>query len=474
MPFIIVTGSMNEDTAVDCMKAGAWDYVIKEHVKRLGSAIEGALERQRLWKKRKQAERALEASEVRHRRLFEAAKDGILIVDADSGKIVDVNPFLIELTGYSHQEFLGEHIWEIGPFKDTAASREAFHNLRSEHYIRYEELPLETREGRNIDVEFVSNVYRVDGKDVIQCNIRDITARKHAERRDQERRATLKAVLESTDFPIFAVDRAFCYTGFNRAHANVMKALYGVDIQLGARLAECQTVAQDWEITKKNLERALQGETVWESALSGDEVKSRRYFEVTHNPVRTDTGDIVGVSVFARDVTQRKRMELEREQLEQQLRVSQKMEAIGSLASGVAHDFNNLLSVILSYTGMALDDSREGGDLRDGLLEVKQAANRAAALTRQLSAFSRKQVLRPATLNLNDIATGVEKMLQRVLREDIVKQSNGNIWVDSEPGQGASFKICLPRDFTATATRTRPPVSIRRRRGHETMPCGGT
>jgi two-component system, cell cycle sensor histidine kinase and response regulator CckA len=453
-PFIMLTGSMNEDTAVNCMKAGAWDYVIKEHVKRLGPAVQGAIERQRQWAKRKQAERSI-----------------------------------------------------------------------------------------------------------------------------LEHRANLTAVLESADFPIFAVDREFRYTSFNRAHANMMKALYGADIQLGASLADCQTVPEDWRATRQNLERALQGEAVFESAASGDEGHSSRHFEVAHHPVRTDTGDIIGVSVFARDITQRKRLEREREQLEQQLLVSQKMEAIGNLAGGIAHDFNNMLSVILSYTGLMLEDLPEGGPARESLLEVKKACGRAVTLTRQLLTFSRKQVVEPTTLDLNEVAAGVERMLLRLLREDIqylqvlapdlgmtladpgqveqvlmnlvvnardampnggtltietsnvqldeeyatrhlevipgdyiqllvrdtghgmdeqtrtrifepffttkdkdkgtglglstvygiVKQSGGHIEVDSTPAQGTTFRVFLPRVYAAQAPRTRPPVSNRRRNGTETI-----
>jgi PAS domain S-box-containing protein len=436
VPFIIVTGSMNEDTAVECMKAGAWDYVIKGHIKRLGPAVESALKRQRVLLGNKRAEHALEASKTRYRRLFEAARDGILILDANTGRIVDVNPFLMELTGYSRDEFLEKHLWEIGPFKDTAASRIAFAELQARKHVRYEDLPLRTRDGREIDVEFVSHVYPVDSQDVIQCNIRDITARKRAE--------------------------------------------------------------------------------------------------------------------------------TERVKLEEQLRGAQRMEAIGLLAGGVAHDFNNLLSVILCCTEFAMERVRGDDCAREELLEVKKAGERAVALTRQLLAFSRKQVLQPAVLNLNHIAARVEKMLHRILGEDIdyvqvlapnlgairadpgqieqvlmnlvvnardampdggkltiethnadldedyaarhvsvkpgpyiqlavsdtgcgmdkktqarifepffttkekgkgtglglstvygiVKQSGGNIWVYSEPGQGTTFKIYLPRDLSSPLTAT--------------------
>ena len=125
----------------------------------------------------KRAQKALKDSEARYRRLFETAKDGILLLDADTGQITDVNPFLIDLLGYAREEFLAKKLWDIGPFKDITANQGAFRELQKHHYIRYDELPLETQNGLRADVEFVSNVYQVNGKKVIQCNIRDITER---------------------------------------------------------------------------------------------------------------------------------------------------------------------------------------------------------------------------------------------------------------------------------------------------------
>jgi PAS domain S-box-containing protein len=130
---------------------------------------------------RRQGGIQLEVSETRYRRLFETAQDGILIVDADTGHINEVNPFLVDMLGYVRDEVLGKKLWEIGAFKDAGASKAAFAELRSKGYVRYEDLPLTTRDGREIPVEFVSNVYLVDHHKVIQCNIRDITDRKRAE-----------------------------------------------------------------------------------------------------------------------------------------------------------------------------------------------------------------------------------------------------------------------------------------------------
>ncbi len=127
---------------------------------------------------RKQAETALKVSETRYRRLFETAQDGILILDAGTGEITDVNPFLIDMLGYTHGELMGKKLWEIGAFNDIQISRAAFRKLQRKGYVRYEDIPLNTKDGREIAVEFVSNVYQVNHHNVIQCNIRDITDRK--------------------------------------------------------------------------------------------------------------------------------------------------------------------------------------------------------------------------------------------------------------------------------------------------------
>ena len=123
----------------------------------------------------------LEESEVRYRRLFETAKDGILILDGDTGRIVDANPFLQDMLGYTEGELIGKALWEIGPVKNIAASQDAMRKLQNNEYIRYEDIPLETKAGERKHVEFVSNVYPVNGLRVIQCNIRDITDPKRME-----------------------------------------------------------------------------------------------------------------------------------------------------------------------------------------------------------------------------------------------------------------------------------------------------
>jgi diguanylate cyclase (GGDEF)-like protein/PAS domain S-box-containing protein len=139
---------------------------------------------------------SVEASEARYRRLFETAKDGILILDGDTGRIIDANPFLQDMLGYSESELIGKALWEIGPVRNIAASQDAMRELQHKEYIRHEDLPLETKGGEHKQVEFVSNVYDVDGWRVIQCNIRDITARKRAEAHAQSTNNELLALVD--------------------------------------------------------------------------------------------------------------------------------------------------------------------------------------------------------------------------------------------------------------------------------------
>jgi PAS domain S-box-containing protein len=177
LPIVVLTGVEDENTGVEAVRTGVQDYLVKGQTdgRTITRVIRYSIER-------KKAEDAMLVSELRYRRLFEASRDGILILDADSGQIVDVNPFVKDILGYSHEEFLNKKLWEIGLFKDIVESKEAFLKLQTRGFVRYENLPLETKDGRHIAVEFVSNVYMVDHEKVIQCNIRDITDRARVEK----------------------------------------------------------------------------------------------------------------------------------------------------------------------------------------------------------------------------------------------------------------------------------------------------
>ena len=156
-----------------------------------------------------EAEQRIRASELSYRRLFEASEDGILILDIDTGRINDVNAFLLNLLGFSRGEMLGKTVGELSPFKDIVSNQAMLERLQQHGYVRYEDLPLQAKDGRHIAVEFVSNVYQAGEKKVIQCNIRDITKRKQAEEALRDRREKFRSLFESSDEAITTLEPPF-------------------------------------------------------------------------------------------------------------------------------------------------------------------------------------------------------------------------------------------------------------------------
>ena len=355
---------------------------------------------------RERADAALQATAKLYWRLFEAARDGILILDADTGRVIDANPFLTELMGYSRDHMLGKHLWEIGTFKDIAASKEAFRALQKDEYIRYEDLPLEASDGRRIEVEFVGNAYLVDHARVFQCNIRDLTERKRAEDALRASEARYRSLVDNAPSMILTLDRGGTILSINRTVA-------GLAPQDVIGKPHLDYVApEDRDAVGKVIETVMvtSEPAVYRTRGAGP-AGDGSWYETSVGPLLQD-GEVVGATLIVTDIT-------ERLSLESQLRQAQKLESIGQLAGGVAHDFNNMLSAIIGYTDLLLMDANEGDPIRDDLMSIRKSADRAAGLTRQLLAFSRKQTLQPRVLNLNDVVADLENMLRRLIGEDV-------------------------------------------------------
>ncbi len=250
---------------------------------------------------------SLRNSELRYRRLFETAQDGILILDAKTGAITDVNPYLIDLLGYSREEFIEKKLWEVGAFKDVQASKDAFEALQKNEYIRYENLPLKAKDGWLMQVEFVSNVYLVGEEQVIQCNIRDNTEHKRLVAALQENERKYRTLVTSSPDGTFLVDLSGNFSMVNQAMCE----------GLGFSEAEFRSM-NIWDLVpdeyldqyRERLAKILNGESLTEPLEYTVRGKDGRtlFIEVISAPYYSEKG-VVGFQGIARDITARKRAE---------------------------------------------------------------------------------------------------------------------------------------------------------------------
>jgi PAS domain S-box-containing protein len=257
----------------------------------------------------KRAEEALQVSETRYRRLFETAQDGILILNEDTGQIDDVNPFLTDMLGYTYEELTGKKLWEIGAFKNTEASKSVLAELQHKGYVRYEDLPLITKDGREIDVEFVSNVYLVNHHKVIQCNIRDITVRTLAEKELRRSQKLFHTIARVSPVGLFRTDSEGQYIYVNEYWSDITglspSETYGEGWANALYPADKERVLSEWH-------HAVQGDLPFESEFrflgQGGTIKWVIGRAIAERGVH---GERLGYVGTITDITDRKRMEEE-------------------------------------------------------------------------------------------------------------------------------------------------------------------
>jgi PAS domain S-box-containing protein len=512
--FIIVTGSNNEETAVSCMTAGAADYVLKNHVSRIGAAIQSALEKRRAEAKlrqseelfrlitdnvtdliaildpqgnrlynsasykevlgepqslrgtssfkeihpedvarikqvfeetvrtgtgtrgeyrflrhdgtiryiesqgsvihddngkvdrvlvvsrdvteRKRAEEELRQSEKRFRALIENSSDGIVLLDP-AGIVLYAGPSTERIIGYCNEEFVGTRLFDLIHADDAertislvnGLAQKAGHTVRLECRLRHRDGSWRWTEGaaKNLLVE--------PGVHAIVINYRDITERKSAEAEIQK----LAAFPLYSPNPVLELSADGKLTYFNDAAQQVARLLgksHPREI-LPPRVKDIIASCLGTGKSTTGLEITMEGRTI-----------SWSFFPILVSQV---------VQCYAFDIT-------ERLMLEAQLRQSQKMESVGQLAAGVAHDFNNILTIIQGHAELLLAETHASPHTTEALKQISHAAARAANLTRQLLTFSRRQVMQPKIVDLNEAVGNVAKMLNRLLGEQITLQCN--------------------------------------------------
>jgi two-component system, cell cycle sensor histidine kinase and response regulator CckA len=361
-------------------------------------------------------------AEEKYRSIFDNATEG-LFQSTSEGRFLTVNPAFARILGYASPEEIISHITDIGRqlYVDPEDRVKASQLQEGSGFIQTFEFRAYRKDGKMIWLSVNRrSVRNKDGQEIyIEGSVEDITERKRIEealretvRSKEESLALLDTLLSTAPIGFAFHTPDLIYERINESLASINGL--SVTEHLGHTLSE--VLPEMAKVLEPIMQRALaSGEPVLDVELSGvtPAVPGRqRHWLASFYPVRMKAGEILGVGVLLSEITDRK-------QLEDQLRQSQKMEAVGQLAGGIAHDFNNLLTAITGYSSMGLQYIDENHRIKGYLEEIKKAGDRAANLTRQLLAFSRKQILQPLPLNLNDIVSDINKLLQRLIGEDI-------------------------------------------------------
>ena len=313
---------------------------------------------------------ALQASETRYRRLFETAQDGILILNAETGEIDDVNPYMIDMLHYSREELLGMKLWEVSPFKDTVLNRAAFEELQDKGYIRYKDLPLETKEGKPVAVEFVSNVYKANGNKVIQCNIRNITERKELDRKLQEAVLFQQRLIDALPVPVFYKDSEGRYLGCNSS----FEKFFGNKKEEVTGKSVYELSPKEFADLYHEKDRALlqnPGIQIYESTVKdrGGVVHNVIFHKATFSNMDGSVGGLIGAIL---DITDRKRAEV-------QLHASLREKDI--LLREIHHRVKNNMQVIIGL--LDLQASSSGNPELMEMLNKGQSRIRSMALVHE-------------------------------------------------------------------------------------------
>lgn len=365
---------------------------------------------------REQEQIELKESERRYREIFENAKEALYVHDL-SGRYTLVNKACEELIGYTHEEILQMSVFDVVASEDIDFIRNSLEQSLVDHAPTTYKVDVIRKDGQRVPVEVSSRLIFREGRPVgVQCTARDISERRHAEEALRASEQRFRDLVENANDIIYSHDLQGNYTSINKAG----EVITGYTVEEALKLNLAETTAPDYlPKAREMMQRKLAGERVTAYEIEIIAKDGHRVTVEVNTKLVYENGVPVGVQGIARDITERKRMENDLRASQAQLQQSQRLEAVGQLAGGVAHDFNNLLTAIIGYSELSLRKLEPESPVSRDIAEIKKAAGRAASLTRQLLAFSRKQILKPEVLDLNHVVGDMHKMLRRLIGEDI-------------------------------------------------------
>jgi PAS domain S-box-containing protein len=407
-PLILVTASLGEEQAVECVKEGATDYVLKSNLHRLPAVVNRALEEAKVRAERDQAEQYIQEAAEQYRLLFENNPNPMWVYDVETLGFLAVNNAAIRTYGFSREEFLSMTIKGIRPASELAKFMAEYEEWDKTSDVDVGVWRHQTKGGTAMDMEISSRRIRFGGRNARLVLALNITARLHAEnelRKSEQRFATM---VQSSPDGITVSTLNGRYVEVNEAYLRMVE--YERSEVIGRTALELGV----WAKPEHRLILLKQLET--RNRIVGFETDFRtksgtlKHVQISAELIQFQEAEcVLGI---VRDLT-------EQLLLQQQFRQAQKMEAVGRLAAGVAHDFNNLLMIIGSSAELLQQSKNDTSKIDRYTADIRKATDRAAGLTRQLLAFSRKQPLQLATIDLNAVVEDLWKMLPRLLGEDI-------------------------------------------------------
>ncbi|HTX20817.1 MAG TPA: PAS domain S-box protein [Candidatus Aquilonibacter sp.] len=417
IPFILISGTVGEDVAVEAMRHGATDYLLKDRIARLGSAVERALREAKERAGRKLTEKELRQSEHRFREMLENLKLIAMTLD-QHGKVTFCNDYLLELTGCRREEVIGADWFEkFIPETDTELRRMFFETIAIGAIPAHHQNPVKTASGELREILWNNTILRDGSGNIIGAASigEDVTERKRAEERLRESELKFRQIAESIREVFWVTDPAkhqmlYISPAYETIWGRTCQSLYDSP--------------QTWldAIHPDDRSRVARASQLKQNAGTYDEEYrvirpdgALRWIHDRAFPVQDAAGGVYRIVGVAEDITDRRK-------LEEQFRQAQKMEAVGLLAGGVAHDFNNLLAVIQMQCGLMRAHGNLAPDQAECLDGINSATQRAADLIRQLLLFSRKETIQPRDFDLNQSINSLTKMLRRILGENIQVQ----------------------------------------------------
>jgi len=432
LPLIIVSGSVGEERAVELITGGVWDFVLKDNLKRLAPAVNRAIEKAEEKRARRHAEEALRESEERYRLLSENISDVIWILDLDSLRFRYISPSARSLFGASPEEAMARGFDTFFEAGQAAAFKDKL-RVRGEEFSRgivstyTDEVDQPHGDGTFLAMEITTR-YALDpttGHREVFGVSRDISQRRSAQEAQRLSEEHNRAMIVNAPYGVLTAELDGKLLTANPAFAKIL-AFDSPEQLLGhASAATMARVLQSHPQVKDLLDRQPPERDAWQRVENVQLTRrdgTPAWINLEMRLYRSRSTGRNELEGFAEDITEKKRSERERQNLMQQMQQSHKMEAVGKLAGGIAHDFNNLITVIGGYSEFALARTIPGAPLYSALTEISAASKRAGALTSQLLAFSRNQILEPKTVDLMALIDGIAVMLRRLLGEGVELQ----------------------------------------------------